>query len=174
MGCCNMKLPLCFTCKHFKECSGESIGDYVGFRFLCNGQPQTELRIKCNKFDERDITNGFVLATKFFEVYSEPHHDYHKMFAEFLQCPEEVGVMLNGDKSFCNAVKCIDCKTAWLTSPSIATMMGIPFLEAVDRIDGNGEIMHVPSLTKYNVKNGKVADLNIDYISPNNDKWMIL
>ena len=169
-----MKLPLCFTCKHFKECSGESIDDYVGFRFLCNGQPQTELRTKCNKFDERDITNGFVLATKFFEVYSEPHHDYHKMFAEFLQCPEEVGVMLNGDKSFCDAVNCIDCKTAWLTTSSIATIMGIPFLEAVDRIDGNGEIMHVPSLTKYTVKNGKVADLNIDYISPNNDKWMIL
>lgn len=174
MGCCDMKLPLCFTCKHFKECSGESIDDYVGFRFLCNGQPQTELRTKCNKFDERDITNGFVLATKFFEVYSEQYHEYHKMFAEFLHCPEEVGVMLNGDKSFCNAVNCIDCKTAWLTSSSIATIMGIPFLEAVDRIDGNGEIMHVPSLTKYNVKNGKVADLNIDYISPNNDKWMIL
>ena len=174
MGCCNMKLPLCFTCKHFKECSGESIDDYVGFRFLCNGQPQTELRIKCNKFDERDITNGFVLATKFFEVYSEPHHDYHKMFAEFLHCPEEIGIMLNGDKSFCDAVKCIDCKTAWLTTSSIETIMGIPFLEAVDKIDGNGEIMHVPSLTKYNVKNGKVVDLNIDYISPNNDKWMIL
>lgn len=169
-----MKLPLCFTCKHFKECSGESIDDYVGFRFLCNGQPQTELRIKCNKFDERDITNGFVLATKFFEVYSEQYHECHKMFAEFLHCPEEIGVMLNGDKSFCNAVNCIDCKTAWLTSSSVGTMMGIPFLEAVDRIDGNGEIMHVPSLTKYNVKNGKVADLNIDYISPNNDKWMIL
>lgn len=174
MGCCNMKLPLCFTCKHFKECSGESIDDYVGFRFVCNGQPQTELRTKCNKFDERNINNGFVLAIKFFEVYSEEYREYHKMFAEFLHCPEEVGVMLNGDKSFCNAVNCINCKTAWLTSSSVGTTLGIPFLEAVDRIDGNGEIMHVPSLTKYTVKNGKVADLNIDYISPNNDKWMIL
>lgn len=170
-----MKLPLCFTCKHFTPCTfGKSGADYIDFRFMCGDEDRTALRIKCNKYDERDITNGVVLATKFFEVYSEQLHEYHKMFAEFLQCPEEVGVMLNADKSFCNAVNCIDCKTAWLTSSSVATVLGIPFLEAVDRIDGNGEIMHVPSLTKYTVKNGKVADLNIDYISPNNDNWMIL
>ena len=79
---------------------------------MCGDKDRIALRIKCNKYEERDITNGVVLATK--------------------------------------------------------------FLEAVDRIDGNGEIMHVPSLTKYTVKNGKVADLNIDYISPNNDNWMIV
>ena len=170
-----MKLPLCFTCKHFSPCGfGECGADCIDFRFMCGDKDRIALRIKCNKYEERDITNGFVLATKFFEVYSEQHPEYHQIFAEFLQCPEKVGVMLNSDKAFCNAVKCIDCKTAWLTTSSVATKLGIPFLEAVDRIDGNGEIMHVPSLTKYTVKNGKVADLNIDYISPNNDNWMIV